>query len=422
MKRILSVFVILLFLAAPMACFADNDSVDTEYIFDFSALLTEEQLAELEAEAERVSQQCGCGIYVLTIDDYLEHGYEEGELWMMADTIYERWELGVGAQNDGIVLVVSLAGRNYEITTYGDFADAAVANYGEDTLAEEFLPDFRADDWYSGIYNYIAACRQLFSGTENTRSENAAPEHVFDLAELLTAEQLAELEAEAARVSQRYDCGVYVLTINDCGEYGYSGSELWKLAESVYKQWNLGYGAQNDGVMLVLSMAERDYDITAYGDFANASFTDYGKEALANEFLPDFRVNDWYSGFYHYITFSQRMLDMSAQGEPLDNYDDGGYTRGEMSVGTSAAIGAVPGLLSAFGVCGAFKRGMKNARTAVRAEEYVRGTDIKLNVREDIYTHTTEQRTRINTDSGGRSGGGGTSVNSGGFSHSSGKF
>jgi hypothetical protein len=41
---------------------------------------------------------------------------------------------------------------------------------------------------------------------------------------------------------------------------------------------------------------------------------------------------------------------------------------------------------------------------------------------QDMFTHTTVTRQHIERDSGSRSGGGGTSVNSGGFSHSIGKF
>ena len=53
--------------------------------------------------------------------------------------------------------------------------------------------------------------------------------------------------------------------------------------------------------MLALSMAERDFQMLAHGDTANAAFTDYGKYIMQDEFLDNFREDDWYGGFADYI-------------------------------------------------------------------------------------------------------------------------
>ena len=56
-----------------------------------------------------------------------------------------------------------------------------------------------------------------------------------------------------------------------------------------------------DDHMDALSMAERDFQMLAHGDTANAAFTDYGKYIMQDEFLDNFREDDWYGGFADYI-------------------------------------------------------------------------------------------------------------------------
>ena len=78
----------------------------------------------------------------------------------------------------------------------------------------------------------------------------------------------------------------------------------------------------------------------------------------------------------------------------------------------------------ALGVCSVFKAQMKTAKEATRADEYLVPHSMRLRTKEDRFTHRTESRTVIETDSGHRAGGGGGSSfhSGGGFSGRSGKF
>ena len=68
------------------------------------------------------------------------------------------------------------------------------------------------------------------------------------------------------------------------------------------------------------------------------------------------------------------------------------------------------------------KSKMKNAKIAHEASEYIAPKGIAMHVQDDVFTHSTVTRQRIERDNDRGGGHGGTSVNSGGFSHSSGKF
>ena len=178
---------------------------------------------------------------------------------------------------------------------------------------------------------------------------------------------------------------------------------------------NFGWGLARDGILLLMSMSDRKYDLAAYGSFGNAAFTDYGKDQLADAFLKDFKKDDWYKGFSDYLTKCGRMLDMARKGKPLDvNHDPDARLR-------YWPAGLLLGAVLALVICSILKSKMKSVKEAAGAESYVPGNGVQFAIREDRFTHVTTTRTKIERSSGGSSRGG-TSVGSRGFSHKSGSF
>lgn len=252
---------------------------------------------------------------------------------------------------------------------------------------------------------------------------------VFDRAEILTRDEVAELEAAAAAVSAEYGCGIYIVTVPDMADDGFYNIE--RFAEWTYDSLELGYDAEGTGLMLILSMAERDYDLDAFGDNAHRAFTDYGKAALADTFLDNFRGNDWAGGFRDYIENAGALLERASQGDPLDvpGYNGPAFFRERTTVEKfrlALPPGLTIGLLSAIIYCCVLKSKMKSAKRATEASAYVAKHGVRIHIRDDRFTHATEVRHRIERDSGssggGFGGGGGTHISSGGHSHSSGKF
>lgn len=244
---------------------------------------------------------------------------------------------------------------------------------------------------------------------------------VFDEASILTDDQVLALNYAAKSVSDQYNCGIYIAVFSDMNEYGFSNIE--QFSEAVFSSWELGYGQEENGIVLVLSMSGRDYDLDAHGDIANTAFTDYGKEQLASRFIDDFRGNQWYSGFNDYVDFAGSMLESAKNGIPLDVP---GYQSDSQSFSEKIASSVFPGLIVALIVAAirgsALKRKMKSVYAAGEASEYMARDRFQLTGQDDHFTHTTVVRQRIERDSGSRGSHGGTSVNSGGHSHSSGKF
>ena len=56
-------------------------------------------------------------------------------------------------------------------------------------------------------------------------------------------------------------------------------------ADDFYDYNGYGYGKDDDGILLLISMEDRDYAITTYG-FGITAFTDAGLQYVVNDFKP----------------------------------------------------------------------------------------------------------------------------------------
>ena len=210
--------------------------------------------------------------------------------------------------------------------------------------------------------------------------------------------------------------GVYIVTTDDYSLY--DGAEsIEAFTEKFFLDYDLGTGEAQNGILLALSMAERDYDLCAHGETGHRAFTDYGKGVLAERyFLSEFGKDYWYDGFNRYLDGCTDFLQLDAQGEPFDRATDPERLE-DISVLKWIAVIVIP-LLTALIVCLIMKGKMKTARKQTHADAYIPQNGVRLTRQDDVYLTTTQTRVKIETQKSG----GGTSVNSGGFSHSSGKF
>lgn len=146
----------------------ESNSVDMEYVFDISGLLTYEEWQKLEAQAADLSQRHSCGIYFAIVDDYSEYG--DGGVFETACQLYHNTQLGIGENRDGIIVLLSMNDRDYAMFVYGEHAEYAFDKFGQEKLEERFLEDLGHDDWYGGISNYLNACDEFL-----TRAEEGNP-------------------------------------------------------------------------------------------------------------------------------------------------------------------------------------------------------------------------------------------------------
>lgn len=248
--------------------------------------------------------------------------------------------------------------------------------------------------------------------------------YVRDDADLLTDQEELTLAALMEEAAAELDCGIYLVTVEYFYEYGSSPQAA---AEALYIEQTMLGNVPQDGILLMLSMAERDYSLITYGEYAEAVFNDDVMWDMEDHFLQYFRQNDWYYGFSHYVSDGVDALvsyNMDAQdryGDSYESYYEPGVpdvvvrVNGVQPQIWLAVIGG--SMAVALIVCLVLKAGMRNARKATHADAYIPRGGVDLRIKQDLFTHTTTRVVHHPKSTSGGSGGGG-----GGFRGHSGKF
>lgn len=250
----------------------------------------------------------------------------------------------------------------------------------------------------------IFTCMLLFAGQEVSAAQQGV--YVYDLAGLLSGDEYQTLETRAAEIENAYGCSVYILTVEDYTEYGSGG--IFDVADAIYQTNELGSGEDHNGVMLMLSMAERDYATYFFGPVADYAFDSYGQEQMEKEFLDDFGENNWMGGFTDYQNVVADYLQRAADGHPV-----------RLSKVPMIFILAAVSMIISLLICLVLRKKSRTVQTAAGARRYSTA-GVKLTGQSEHFTHITTTRTRIARQSSSSGSSGHTS--SSGGSGRSGKF
>ena len=233
---------------------------------------------------------------------------------------------------------------------------------------------------------------------------------VYDGEMLLTDEEYWTLEDYAQEISDLRQCAVYFVSVEDYRDYG--DGDIFNVARQIFLDNDFGMGEGKDGVMLILSMADRDYSLIVHG-FGETALTDYGREYICEHFLDDFADDDWFHGVYDYLSYTDDLLSQAREGKIYDRYN---WITGGVLWVWSLILGVVISLI----VCTVQRAMMrKKVHEQTGALGYVQG-DVHITRKRDVYSHTTEVRRKIEKKDSGSSGS--HSHSSDGFSGTSGKF
>ena len=242
--------------------------------------------------------------------------------------------------------------------------------------------------------------------------------NITDTVGLLTSDEDLTLEARAEEISAQYGVGIYLLILEDYSEYY---DDPYETAYELYHQNTLGLGEDRDGVILLMSMSDRKYATFFYGPKAEYAFDAYGQELMEEEFLDDFRDDDWYDGFEDYLEVCAEYLERAEAGDPVrGDYSSAGGSDGS-GIGTTILVCLGISAVIAMIVCLILRGKMKSVRKGTHADAYVTGS-LNLTASRDQYTHTTETRTKIEHESSDSGGDGSSACSGGGGSGRSGSF
>ena len=249
-------------------------------------------------------------------------------------------------------------------------------------------------------------------------AEGKAP-YVVDNAKLLTASERKALESRAEALSNRYEFDFVILTVDSIGS-----ATSTAYADDYFDYNGYGQGSDFSGILLLVSMADRDWALSTCG-YGIEAFTDYGQEYMMDRVLPLLSSGDYAEAFGTYLRVGEDLLRQAKNGKPLDVPEP--HSRFPW---VSLVVFMLVGFGLAFMPMGVLKKEVKNVSSQPDALDYVSGNGLELTARTDrfLYSHVTKSpRPKESSSSGSssrRSGGSSTHRSSSGRSHggSRGKF
>lgn len=139
---------------------AAQTSAATDHVLDLAELLDDDQRQQLELQARDLEAAYGCGIYIVTVDDYLDYGDSPFDA---VTAIYTANGFGYGEDRDGLALLLSMDERDFATALYGPWAHTAFSDYALEQQEGEFLDNFRYDDWYGGFADFLTTSEQCLA-------------------------------------------------------------------------------------------------------------------------------------------------------------------------------------------------------------------------------------------------------------------
>ena len=249
-------------------------------------------------------------------------------------------------------------------------------------------------------------CLVLCVSAAAAEQTGAQLSYVTDAAGLLSENENMLLEKMAESVSKKYGVGVYIVTVEDYRDFHSEG--VYKATYTIYHQYTMGEGPNRDGIMLLLSMDDRDWAMFCYGSRCEYAFNSYGQEKLEKVFLDNFGEDDWYGGFKDYLKECRVYLEKAAAGKPV---------RASLLVPILVVIGL--SMLAAAVIVAVLWERMGKVSKKATANDYV-SAGLRLTEQTDHFTHKTTSSRKIERRSS--SGGSSRSESGGGGSGRSGKF
>ena len=273
---------------------------------------------------------------------------------------------------------------------------------------------------------------------------------VYDPAGVLSDGQYLALNTAAEKIMEESGMGIYAVAVDDYMDYAsYDGQDVVSAAGDIFYENDFGLGDNHDGILLLVSMMDRDYAFFTCGE-GETLFSGSTMDAIEDNLLSHFRENDWYGGFTGYIQDCADALgidiDVAGYYELFEEYDENNEWQGNYS-GDSAegksgnplmriligcVLGGVAGSVASVSINRASKRNMMNTFQKRDAEGYAVSGSYNITVEDEKFVRNDIARilaaAAVGAAAGaasanGRNKGGGPKISHGGsLSRGSGGF
>lgn len=225
---------------------------------------------------------------------------------------------------------------------------------------------------------------------------------LVDHANLLTASEERTLLNNLDEISTRQNMDVVIVTVDTL-----EGKSPQDYADDFY-DYN-GYAA--DGVLLLVSMEDRDWWISTCG-YGITAFTDAGIDYIGEKIVSELSDENYAVAFDLFAKLCDEFIDQARTGDPYGRHN---LPKEPFNPVIWAIVSLVIGLIVALIATAIMRSKLKSVRHKYQAVDYVRPGSMNVTVAREIFLYHHVSRTPRPKDSGS-----GTHFSSSGRSHGGG--
>ena len=227
---------------------------------------------------------------------------------------------------------------------------------------------------------------------------------------LLSRDEAEELNEKLDEISHDQEFDVTAALVNSLG-----GSSVQDYADDLYDMCDFGYGADCDGVLLLVSLEDHDWYISTSG-YGITAFTDAGIQYIGEQIKPDLADGNYLDAFETYADQCDNFINQANSGEPYDVDHMPKEPLSPIWFGISFIVGLGGALL----VVGVNKSELKSVGKQNEAQNYVRPGSMRVTKRSDLFLYRKVTRTEKPQPKSSGSGGSSTHTSSSGNMHGGG--
>ena len=368
-KRVVSfVMVLIMLFAFAVPAFAAKK----EHVLDEFDVLTAGELDELNDIAADIADEYGVDVFFAMIEDDLEDFDVEDSFFKSSD-------------------YVALVQNKEYVDLFTKGQGEALADH-----LEELWNAYNEEGTYiDGAKAYYSLAKRLLPEQESKIEAEEDDEQILrlvDEAELLSSKEAKALIKKLDETSKELKFDIIIVTMDDYGK-----GDIEEFTEDFYDQV---YGSKRDGVLLLISMEERDWCISGNGEGKDI-FTSSNIDAIGSAIKGDLSDDDFAAAFDLFVEKCAYYIDGERNGYPFD-----------MSGTLLLAIGV--GLLVAVIATMIMRGQLKTVHMQRTAQNYVKPGSLQINFAREFFLYNTVTRSKRTDNSSGSS--------SGSHSTGSGKF
>ena len=143
----------------------------------------------------------------------------------------------------------------------------------------------------------VFVCFRLMVAAQTAQSDKDFPPQpsppmlVNDLAHVLTADQVQQLEAKVEGYAKTTTTQITIVTLQDIGDY-----DIADYSVKLFNHWGIGTKSHNNGVLMLAAMATHKLNITTGGGVQGDLTDAMCGRIIRNEVAPQFKLNNYFEG------------------------------------------------------------------------------------------------------------------------------